>query len=311
MVNFRGRSVFPSPSSSSISSSAGSMSSNSQTNGSLPSNRGSSWFDRSRLPSSATSALNQFRTKLARGIAPSGSYQPSHSNSNWNSHPSTGPSLHIHGDIYIYPSRNSDSSSGSSDPPWIAKGSSISSDAPYQIDDRSALTPYCRQSPFFRSNRPSGIFNAYAGGQQPESWGSKSSSHSFAPQSTFGGISSAPTSSNNNYSSWTRDHSLNGVQPKVNLNNYNTLFGRAAQPKEQTPTTSTSDDFVPKKGGYGFDWGPRLVTGRVPVSRSNSSVASDADGQISDLGDAISELSQMMKSRGGSVTITFTTSTHN
>ncbi|WWD06442.1 hypothetical protein V865_004532 [Kwoniella europaea PYCC6329] len=69
-----------------------------------------------------------------------------------------------------------------------------------------------------------------------------------------------------------------------------------------------SNDFVPKKGGYGFDWGPRLGSERVPVSRSISSVASGADSQISD---AISELSKMMKSRGGSVTITFTTSTHN
>ncbi|WVQ64202.1 uncharacterized protein L199_002364 [Kwoniella botswanensis] len=279
MVNFRGRSVFPSPSSSSISSSAGSMSSNSQTNGSLPSNRGSSWFDRSRLPSSATSALNQFRTKLARGIAPSGFYQPANFNSDYNSHPSTGPSLHIHGDIYIYPSRDSDSSSDSSDPPSEADASSTSNDAPYQIDDRSALTPYSRQSPFFRPNRPSGILNAYNGGRPPESWGSKSSSYAYAPQSSFGGTTSALTSSNNNYSSWTGNYSLNGVQPK--------------------------------KGGYGFDWGPRLGTGRVPVFGLNSSVASGVDSQISGLSDAISELSKMMKSRGGSVTITFTTSTHN
>ncbi|WWD06441.1 hypothetical protein V865_004531 [Kwoniella europaea PYCC6329] len=167
MVNFRGRSVFPSPSSPSISSRAGSIGPNSQTHGSLPSNIDLSWFDRHRLSSSATSAFNQFRTKLARGIAPRGFYQPSYSKSDYNSLPSTGPSLPIHGDIYIYPSRDSDSSSDSSDPPSEADASSTSSGAPYQIDDRSALTPYSRQSPFFRPNRPSGILNAYNGGRHP------------------------------------------------------------------------------------------------------------------------------------------------
>ncbi|OCF72421.1 hypothetical protein I204_06800 [Kwoniella mangroviensis CBS 8886] len=310
MVNLRGTSIFPSPSSSSISSTARSISSGSQADLSLPSSSVSSWYDRCRFSSSAASALKQFRTKLARGIAPSGSYQPSYSNSNYNSHSSTGPSLHVHGDIYIYPSRDSESSSDSSDPPSEANASSTSSDAPYHIDNRSALTPYSRQTPYFTPNKPRSILNAYNGGRQTELWGSKSSSYRYAPQSSFG-ASSALTSTNNNYSSWTGDDSLNGVQPKVNLNSYGTLFGRAAQSKSQTSTTSSSNGFVPKKGGYGFDWGPRLGTGRVSVSGSNFSVASGADSQISDLSDAISELSKMIKSRGGSVTITFTTSTHN